>query len=260
MQSLTYTAMMIGLSWSLISCVKESKTPPAQKSASVDLKPEIKTPPVIVKEKIKTKGPNAREICTRPDSIPKSPETIADILVLINAMPKPLSVPCLIDTLDNPFYVNATDNQFSGQPAYGYENPRIFLFLGSKLIVSVVPSGPGGKVVEFGYKTSETQTIKGELEFPVTEDLGMDAPYTYILNREKDGTVCGTCHFPESRAPDGFPDTAYTSLLVKPLNGYDVQLETLQNLNKECESSAGDHCPVIQSLFVRGNVQLKSFD
>ncbi|RZA17484.1 MAG: hypothetical protein EOP10_22705 [Proteobacteria bacterium] len=260
MRTISYAAMIIGLSWSSIGCVKETKSAPVQKAATVDSKPETKTPPVIVKEKIMTKGPGARELCTRPASIPKNPETIEAIVELINAMPKPLSVPCLIDTLDSPFYLDATDNQFSGQPAYGYENPRIFLFLGSKLIVSIVPSGPGGKVVEFGYKTSETQTIKGELEFPVTESLALDAPYTYILNRERDGTVCGTCHFPEARAPDGFPETAYTSLLVKPLNGYDVQLETLQNLNKACETTAGEHCPVIQSLFVRGNVQWKAFD
>lgn len=256
------SSILLSLTFTLSGCVNENQKTEAthadakpvvvQKPATAPVK-EIPAEPTIL-------GPNARAVCKRPASIQKNPETIEDVITLLNALPKPVTAACMIDTLDGPLQVNATSNVFSGQPANGIKNPRIFLFLGPSLIMSVVPDGMGSKVVEFGFRLGHDESVKGELEFPVTETLAADAAYTHILSRNSNGTICGSCHFSEGAAPDPFPPTAFVSRLVPAMDDYDVPVDVLQDLNAGCKTKVGDHCPLIQALFLRGKVQAKSFE
>lgn len=205
-------------------------------------------------------GPNARELCQRPASISSSPETIEDVVRLLNAMPKPVSVPCFLDTLDAPFYINATSNQFSGQPAGESHSPRIFLFVGQALVISVVPTGIGAEMIEFSYRINAEESVKGELAFPVEETLALDAPYAHVIGRVAGETACMVCHYPERQAPEEFPSNAFASRWIGAIADYDVKVETLRKLSKTCESKEGAHCPVIQALFFRGPVYAKDFD
>lgn len=249
------------MSLTLLACVenKRSPTPTVMRKVpqSVDSlpKPSTEVPNISV-----IPGPNSRKICMRPTSIKQNPETFEDVVRLINALPKPVSVPCFLDTLEPPFYVNATSSVFSGQPAGDAHSPRIFLFVGRALVISVVPSGVGSTMIEFSLRLNADDSIKGELAFPVVENLSLEAPYTHILTNRKDATVCQACHFPERTAPEGFPETAFVSRWISAMEDYDVTVRAMEKINEECKINVGDHCPIIQSLFFRGKVYGRSFD
>ena len=124
----------------------ESKAPAAAEPSPTETPVVVdKTPaaPVV----LRSKGPNSRVICVAPEGINNDPRSMPEVITLINALPKPVSVACLIDALKGPFKVNATSSFFSAQPAYSEEAPRIFLFF-EPLYISVVPAGAGGEVVD----------------------------------------------------------------------------------------------------------------
>lgn len=240
-----------------MSCKNESKEsqPPIDKKAVVT----EATKPAALDPKTVITGPNAREICVRPKTISSDPQTIEDVIALLNKMPKPVTVPCLLDVLERPLHVNVTSNRFSGQPANGAKSPRIFLFVGQSLILSVVPTGDSSEIVEFGYKTDADHSIKGELKFPVSADLTSDAAYTFILSKDNKTTLCSGCHFPEEEPPAGFATNAIVSRFVRPFNEYNVPLTTLETLNSQCKTKKSDECALIQSIFAQGKVLPKDF-
>lgn len=215
--------------------------------------------PDAASEKKSIPGPNARELCKRPASASGDPKTIENVIALLNALPKPVSVACLIDVLARPLLLNATANTFSAQPAVSAALPRIFILRGDALAISVVPSGPGGEVVEFSYRTDATHSVKGELKFPVTETLAPDAAYTSILADTKSGTVCGACHSGERKAEGEFAESAFVSRLIKPAGEFDVSLQDLQRSADVCDQEKRSECAVLQALFFQGQVSSKAF-
>lgn len=229
-----------------LSCVKPKKQEPAATGDQAASKPAIS-------------GPNARELCQRPKAVTSDPKSIEDVIELLNKMPKPVTVACFLDVLERPLYVSATANPISGQPATSAQSPRIFLMVGTTLIISVVPSGTGGGIIEFGYKTDSAHSIKGELKFPVLETLADDAAYTSILDPMSEGTFCRICHFPEVPSATGFSPHAYTSKIVPPIDAYDVPLKTLKAVNELCKTEKKDECEVIQSIFAQDEVIAKGF-
>src|SRR4051794_26926429 len=74
-------------------------------------------------------GIDAADRCVAPAGTTSSPQTIADVVELLNAMPKPVSLPCFLSTLARPLEVHATLSVTSAQPAVGKRSPRIFIFL-----------------------------------------------------------------------------------------------------------------------------------
>lgn len=203
-------------------------------------------------------GPNARELCVRPASAPSNPQTLEDIILTINALPKPVSVACLVDVLPRPLYVHATSNPLSGQPAVSASIPRIFVFIGPSLTANIVPGGEGSKAIEFGFRLDSIVSVKGEIEFPVTENLPLTAAYNTVLSEGRDGTECEICHGQEQNVSSISP-LAFSSRINRPDPAYNVSLEDLEALNAGCAKEKKDECPIIQAIFSQGQVLSREF-
>ncbi len=70
--------------------------------------------------------------CRAPAGVSNSPRTIDETVTLINALPKPLSLPCFLESLARPLEISASYGVFSAQPAKGIRSPRIFVISGSE--------------------------------------------------------------------------------------------------------------------------------
>lgn len=204
-------------------------------------------------------GPNGRDICIPPQSVSGNLKTIEDVTTLINAMPKPVSLACFIDALQRPLYINASSSMKSIQPAISASIPRIFIFTGEALTLTVVPSGIDAGNMEIGLGIDSDHSIKAELLFPVVENLSTTAAYQLILEKRLDRTVCGLCHAGEKPAGEGFPSIAFSSKLLRPDGKYDVPLSVLEGINGQCLSVDKPECQIIQALFFQGPVLAKTY-
>lgn len=186
------------------------------------------------------------------------PRTIEQLVVLINSLPKPLDISCLIKTLKRPLFVNATSSTMSVQPANGLSNPRIFIVKGN-LIMSIVPSGAGSKILEFSELTSSTRSFKGEIPLPITKTLSKNDVFSATVTSNQ--TSCSGCHFSERKEMINGMEV-FTSAALRPSPSKDVALEKLQyehylcNFNKDTSS----RCALYKSIFSHGDVEPYEFD
>ncbi len=202
----------------------------------------------------------APRTCFPPEGLDGSPATIEDVVLLLNALPKPVSVGCLLETLDRPLRIEASSDTFSLQPAYGPNNPRIFVFSGD-LVITVVPKGQGADVVELSVLRAPMRTVKGEVAFPVTEELSPSAPYDRIAVEGGGSTVCGVCHLGETRDPAVDFAEVYVSELLRPLSHHLVELEDVRQQFETCDPEAEpERCAVFDALFGHGDVVHRPFD
>jgi hypothetical protein len=195
--------------------------------------------------------------CIPGEGVTGHPQTIEETVALINSFPKPVTLPCLLESLDRPIELSATANTFSAQPAYGPNNPRIFILRGD-LVLSVVTKGEGRELLEFGLQRSPSRSLKAEVHFPVQEQLDPAAPYSRV--QDESGTSCGFCHFNETR-DDTIPfAAAYESEVIAP-KGLDlVDLDYLQWAFEECDPEAEpDRCAMFDSIFAHGEVREVSY-
>jgi hypothetical protein len=204
-------------------------------------------------------------ICQPPAGISASPRTIEEAVTLLNALPKPTSVSCFLESLDRPLYASATSNFISAQPAFSAASPRIFLRLG-QLVLSVVPEGPGSQLIEFSYLLEgDARSIKAELGLPLAEAVPAQAPYEHVLPTDpaglaRGGTVCGGCHAREERFHAIDFATAFSSVALRPNPAHRVPLETLAQAQKSCDARAQpERCAMLSALFGHGPVLQAEF-
>lgn len=201
-------------------------------------------------------GPGTRPGCTPPGGA-AAPRSIAEAVALINALPKPLTLPCFIEALPRPLQLYATRSIFSGQPAAGTRSPRLFLFF-DPLILSVVPAGPGTHLLEFGELQSETRSVKGEIEFPILAELPPQAPFEKILYRDL-GTTCAVCHGEEEPVTLGGLQ-AFASEAFRPLASDRVATEYVRHEFSTCDAAVEpDRCAMLNALFGHGEVLHREF-
>jgi hypothetical protein len=188
----------------------------------------------------------------------KNPESIEELTSLINALPKPLTADCLVKALKRPLYVNASSSTMSAQPASSWESPRIFIFKGN-LIISVVPSGEGSKVLEFSEMISSIRSIKGEVVLPIVNDLTQTDAFSRINYGTR--SSCSGCHTSEriESTINGVP--VYSSLAFRPSTSDDVSLEYLKDSQYLCQvqMNTSQRCVFMNSLFSNGEVIAKPF-
>jgi hypothetical protein len=197
-------------------------------------------------------GAFAVPVCAGPASA-RSPRSIPDALEWINAQPKPLSLPCFLETLDRPLALYATESIFSAQPAVGKRSPRMFLFA-EPLIMTITPEGRGSHLLEFGERRSETTSLKGEIVFPVEAELEPSAPYERVLV-EGGYTTCSGCH--EGEEPDTLTSftRAFVSRALRPVPSERVSLSELRVEAHACDDDAEpERCATLVALFGQGNV------
>ena len=119
----------------------------------------------------------ATEIAASPCGVPLgvalAPSSIQDVVTLINALPKPLTLSCYLKVLQRPLAVNATLSKQGIQKASGPENPRIFIASGA-LISAILPHGDNSNLLALSELIDATMSVKGEIRFPVQKSLTAD--------------------------------------------------------------------------------------
>jgi len=186
-------------------------------------------------------------------------ESVADVVTRLNALPRPVSVPCLVAALPRPVDVVASTSLTSAQPADSAQSPRIF-FLTRGLVLSVVPAGVGLHLVELGQWTSSTVTLKAEIELPLTAPLAGDAPITRIKPvGAGSSTQCGLCH--RGEAPHPTIDGGWVSIAYQPGKGTEVKLDALAKEHQGCvdRAEASERCDLFHALFDVGELGQGAF-
>lgn len=174
--------------------------------------------------------------------------SIADAVALINKLPRPATVPCFIAAIPRPFQLTATDSTFSGQPAKDKVEPRYFVHTNGMLI-TLVSAGVGKNKVEFSELRGSTESIKGEVAFPIEADVTAEQPYTSIFNSSNGTTSCGFCHVNERPAGAGYPPEATISRALAPAPTRIMLYFELSSLAEQCKASLGRGCTYARALF-----------
>ncbi|MFK7827415.1 MAG: hypothetical protein AB8G05_24940 [Oligoflexales bacterium] len=225
---------------------KDSEDKSLSESAESNIEDENQEPGPTLEQNILEPEIVEAPPCVADETL-ASPKTIEEAVTLINSLPMPVSIVCLLQALKKPFRLVATRSSLSAQPANGEETPRFFLFY-DQLIISVVPGGDGKDLVEFSYLLSNRESIKGELEFPVSSQLDLKEPYTTSLNRKGDGSRCAVCHVNERPASEDFPENAFISKAIKPMNTQISRQFTLDKILLDCQSAKTERCDMINAL------------
>ena len=189
-----------------------------------------------------------RVLCESGRMPAMSPRSVVEVVEMLNAMPKPVTLPCFLETLARPLALQATSSVLSAQPAVGKRSPRVFVFMGP-LIVSVAPDGVGRDLLELGEQRSETHSLKAELEFPITAELGPTDPYTRLRYDDRLST-CDFCHADPSPAPELSYPYALISRAMRPIPRERVAIETLRVEAEACDhDSEAERCEMLDALF-----------
>ncbi|HYQ27585.1 MAG TPA: hypothetical protein VER04_10200 [Polyangiaceae bacterium] len=204
-------------------------------------------------------------VCRPPPGISGSPRTIEEAVTLLNALPKPTTLDCFLESLDRPLSAYATSNIISAQPAFSPASPRIFLRI-ERLLLSVVPEGAGSHLLEFGYlQPGEERSVKAELPLPLTAAVAPSAPYEHVLDKDssgllRGGTSCGGCHAAEAPDKSIAFASAFSSLAFRPNPAYRVSLDALNDAQKACDPVAQpERCAMLTALFAHGSVMQAEF-
>lgn len=197
--------------------------------------------------------------CIPPEGVSASPTDMLQVIELINTLPHPVSIGCFLESLDRPLEAYATWSIVSAQPADGVENPRVFLLFGDTMIISVVPSGLGSEVIEFGQITEGTRALKAELHFPVSETLSPSAGFETIAHASG-GTLCRLCHAQETPFEHDVFEQAYESQALRPNPDYEVSLEATRLEYEACDAElTPERCDILRGLYAHGPVVRREF-
>lgn len=191
--------------------------------------------------------------CTAPAGVPSPPRSVLSVVEFLNAMPKPVTIPCFLEALPRPLQLYATRGIISAQPAAGDRSPRIFVFL-DPLTISIVPEGPGQHLVEFGELRSNTRSLKAEIEFPVAAELRREDPFERLMY-SADLTSCAFCHASEEEDPELDFTRAFVSQALRPAPFERVPVTALLVEHELCDPSAEPfRCAMLAALFDGGEV------
>lgn len=186
------------------------------------------------------------------------PRSVDEAVALVNSLPNPTSLECFLEALDRPLELRATSSTVSLQPAVGKRSPRLFI-LADPLFMSVVPEGSGRPLLEFGELVEGVDSLKAEIEFPVTGEITPHDTYDRIRHEDQGGTKCNTCHGSERSAPEIDP-AAYVSRAFRPDPKKIVPIEDVRNEYRSCNpSEEPERCSLLDALFGEGPVRERPF-
>lgn len=195
------------------------------------------------------------ERCSPAPGTTGSPATISELMALLDGLPKPTTLPCLLESLERPLELYLTSSVFSAQPAPAERSPRTFVVLGP-LRLSVVAEGEASHLLELGYQSAPGRSIKAEIPFPLEET---PTP-SELLDQVRTGRVsmCGGCHTNERQVPDEFFDGAegaFESDVIPPLYVFEVGVEALRAEAESCDAQLEpERCGMLSALFDHGEV------
>jgi hypothetical protein len=190
--------------------------------------------------------------CVAPAGLTLTGE-VESLRLWINALPKPTTLACLIESLPRPVRAHAAVSQLSAQPSVGADNPRFFLFH-DPLIMTITPRGMGRDLLELSVLESETRSLKAEIHFPVTGELQAADPYERALFNDE-LTGCAFCHADERPAPAIAFARAFSSEALRPDPVNRVALDSMLETTRNCDALAEpDRCQILRALFEQGPV------
>lgn len=189
--------------------------------------------------------------CAEATTLTAAPRTIGEAVKFINALPRPLTLDCLLERLERPLAIAATSGVISLQPAVDRRSPRVFLFSGELIMSIAVDGDPGSTLLEFGEIVGPTRSIKAEIQFPLADSVTAAAPFERIL--DADGTKCGFCHRDEMAAP-GYPG-AFASAALQMVVYDEVTVADMRDEYERCDPAAEPgRCARFAALFDHGEV------
>lgn len=199
-------------------------------------------------------NPLGRARCTPPAGMTGSPQTIGDAVALLNALPKPTSVACFVESLDRPLGAYATNSTLSLQPAVSNQSPRVFLRVGN-MWLSVVVDGPGADLIEFGELIGDgLRSLKGELQLPLADVVAPTLPFDRVIY-SGGGTTCGLCHRQEIVDHVEGMSQIFSSVAFRPDTKTRVALDGLRAQAASCDWQAQPaRCDLLSALFGGGDV------
>lgn len=187
-----------------------------------------------------------------------SPESILDVVDLINALPKPLSIPCFVSALNRPLKVNLTSSALSAQPARGRDNPRIFI-MNYPLVISLATKDAGSYKMELSEFTEVTKSFKGELNFPIIGNIDISNVFNSVDGGSQSN--CVNCHLQEISNDVFFGTRAYNSFALKPTPVTKIDVIDFQQEYLNCNflNDQSYRCHMIYSIFDHGSVVHQDF-
>ena len=186
--------------------------------------------------------------CQAPAAVSNQPHSIDETVAFINALPKPLSLPCFVEALGRPLQLNAARSSTSAQPAVGQRSPRIFLKL-ETLTLSVVPAGMGASLLEMGEARPGLRSLKGELEFPIQQALPPSAAYDNAMYDETI-TSCAFCHATEEPESLAWGGRGFVSQALRPYDSQRVPLTSVAAEAASCDRALeAERCAILHALF-----------
>lgn len=196
--------------------------------------------------------------CRAPAGVSNAPHTIDETVTLINSLPKPLSLPCFLESLARPLEISASNSLFSAQPAVGLRSPRIFVFQ-DPAVLSIVPEGEGASLLEFGEQRPEFRSLKAEIAFPVTTQLERSAPFAHIMF-SPELTTCGGCHAGETQESEISGVRSFVSQALRPRPRELVSAASLSYELKICDRTLEPlRCAMLDGLMGWGAVSDREF-
>jgi hypothetical protein len=204
-------------------------------------------------------GEAAAVDCSTPSGVSGAPHDISSLIALLNALPKPTTIACFLESLERPLEVYFTESKLSAQPALDERSPRTFI-VREQLFVSLVLDGVSrpSSLLELGYVTQPGRSIKAEIAFPLFSDVSAAT----LDNRVRVGRVslCSGCHVLEARVDDAFfPDGAFESNTITPFSPYEIDLETQRAEAETCDATLEPlRCANLSALFNHGEVRASS--
>jgi hypothetical protein len=200
-------------------------------------------------------GPERR--CPPPEGA-APPKDIESLRLWVNALPKPTSLPCFVESLERPLDVQASLSEFSAQASEGVHSPRLFLFF-EPLVLTLAPSGIGHALLEMSELESDTRSLKAELEFPVEAELAPEAPYEKAL-LVPNQTGCAFCHAAERLSPRITFTAAFSSEALRPAPEQRVPLSELSASAERCDAELEpNRCALLTALFAHGELREHDF-
>jgi hypothetical protein len=196
--------------------------------------------------------PNAP--CRPANGVSGRPENISQAIILLNTLPKPVTLECFLQALDRPLSIYMTSSNDSLQPSPGARSPRTFIINGN-LAMSIVFDGSARDTLEFGYRPVLARSIKAEIVFPLTADVNERSLFERVQVTPRT-TVCGGCHVGEALEEfPGFPAGAFASDVIVPFEMEEVSIDSMRAEVASCDPSAEEfRCGLLSALFEHGEL------
>lgn len=193
--------------------------------------------------------------CATPRGVSGRPRDIRETVALLNALPRPTSMACFVESLTRPLQVYFTSSGLSAQPATDEDSPRTFI-VNDRLFLAFVPDGPAQDLLEMGYRTAADRAIRAEIVFPLTRPVRAVDIADHIALTDRN-TFCGNCHAQEAQTEDPFlQEQAFESSVIPPNPADEVALSAVRAAAERCDAAASaERCELLAALFGHGELR-----